>query len=133
MRLESKTGLIAYSDERIYNFLTNFDNFKQLIPTDKIKNWQSDENSCRFTIDFVGDVSVKIIEKVPFKLIKLSNLEPGPYNFQCWVQLKLKSENETYIKCTLDADLNPMLQMMAKKPLQDFLDKLIDQLGEYNF
>jgi carbon monoxide dehydrogenase subunit G len=133
MKLESKTGLIAYSDERIYTFLTNFENFKQLIPADKIRNWQADENSCRFSIDYVGDTGVKVVEKVPFKLIKLSNLDSDKYNFIFWVQLKPKSENETYIKCTMEADLNPMLQMIAKKPLQDFLDKLIDQLGKYTF
>jgi hypothetical protein len=33
----------------------------------------------------------------------------------------------------MEASLNPMLQMMAKKPLQEFLDKLIDHLSNYSF
>jgi carbon monoxide dehydrogenase subunit G len=43
------------------------------------------------------------------------------------------AENDTRVKLTLEADLNPMVQMMAKKPLKEFLDKLIDQLEKYNF
>lgn len=133
MRLESKIGKIESTDERIYNFLTNFNNFKHLIPPDKVKNWQSDENSCRFTLDPLGDTGVRVVEKEPYKLIKLTNLEESNMNFFFWVQLKMLSEDDTRIKLTLEANLNPMLQAMAKKPLQEFLDKLVDQLTKYSF
>lgn len=133
MKLESKITKITSSDERIYNFLTDFNNFKDLIPADKIQNWQADENSCRFSINPIGETGVQIIEKVPHKLIKLTGIEDSKFNFTFWVQLKQVAENDTRIKLTLNADLNPMLQMMAKKPLQDFLDKLADQLAGYSF
>jgi hypothetical protein len=38
---------------------------------------------------------------------------------------------DTRIKLTIQADINPMVQMMAKKPLQNFLDLLVDQLEKY--
>ncbi|MBA7517628.1 hypothetical protein ES705_09682 [subsurface metagenome] len=133
MKLESKIGRIESSDERIYNFLTDFNNFKNLIPEDKVSNWQSDENSCRFTVSPIGETGVKVIEKDPFKLIKLSSIDENKYNFIFWVQLKQVAENDTHIKLTLQTDINPMMQMMAKKPLQEFLDKLVDQLTRYSF
>ena len=133
MKLESKIGKIENTDERVYNFLTDFNNFKHLIPADKIKNWQSDETSCSFTIDPIGNTGVKVIEKEPYKLIKLTNLEESKMDFTFWVQLKMLSETDTRIKLTLEANLNPMIQAMAKKPLQEFLDKLVDQLSKYNF
>ena len=133
MKLESKIGKIETTDERIYNFLTDFNNFKNLIPADKIKNWQSDETSCSFTVDPIGNTGVKIIEKEPYKLIKLKNLEESSMNFTFWVQLKMLSDTDTRIKLTLEANLNPMIQAMAKKPLQEFLDKLVDQLTKYRF
>jgi len=133
MKLESRIGKVIYSDEEVYNFLTDFNNFKNLIPEDKVSNWKSDENSCSFTVSPIGETGIKIIEKEPYKLIKLSSLENDKFNFIFWVQLKNVSEKDTRIKLTLEADLNPMIQMMAKKPLQEFLDKLIDQLEKYNF
>ncbi len=133
MKLESKVGKIENTDERIYNFLTDFDNFKHLLPPDKIKNWQSDDSSCSFTVDPIGNTGVRIVEKEPCNLIKLTNLEESNLDFNFWVQLKMISETDTRIKLTLEANLNPMLQTMAKKPLQDFLDKLVDQLIKYNF
>lgn len=133
MRLESKIGKIESTDERIYNFLTDFNNFRELIPSDKLQNWQADESSCRFTINPIGETGVKIIEKQPFKLIKLTGIEESKFDFKLWVQLKQLQEKDTRIKLTLEADLNPMFQMMAKKPLQEFLDKLVEQLSKYSF
>ena len=133
MRLESKIGKIAHSDQKVYNFLTDFNNFKEFIPADKLQNWQADESSCRFTINPVGETGVRIIEKEPYKLIKLTGIEESKFDFKLWVQLKQVEENDTRIKITLEAELNPMFQMMAKKPLQEFLDKLVDQLSKYSF
>lgn len=133
MRLESKIGKIESTDERIYNFLTDFNNFKEFIPSDKLQNWQADESSCRFSINPIGETGVKIIEKQPFKLIKLTGIEDSKFDFKLWVQLKQLQENDTRIKLTLEADLNPMFQTMAKKPLQEFLDKLVEQLSKYSF
>jgi carbon monoxide dehydrogenase subunit G len=133
MRLESKTGKIEHSDVKVYNFLSNFNNIKQLIPEDKVSNWQSDENSCRFSLIPIGETIVKIIEQEPYKLIKLSGIGENKFNIFCWVQLKQIEENNTRIKLTLEVVLNPILEMMAKKPLQDFLNKLVDRLSSCTF
>lgn len=133
MKLESKIGKVSYTDEKVYNFLTDFNNFKNLIPEDKVSDWQSDENSCSFSVNPIGKTGIKIIEKEPYKLIKLSSLEDDKFHFTFWVQIKMLEEQDSRIKLTLEANLNPMMQMMAKKPLQEFLDKLIDQLDKYNF
>jgi carbon monoxide dehydrogenase subunit G len=133
MKLESKTGLIPFPDNRIYNFLSNFDNFRHLIPANKVQDWQSDESSCSFSVPPVGRLGIKIVEKEPFNLIKLSSLEKSTFVFTFWVQLKKESENETNVKLSLAAELNPMLEMMARKPLQEFLDKLVDQLEKIKY
>jgi carbon monoxide dehydrogenase subunit G len=133
MKIESKVGKIDSPDEKIYNFLTNFNNFKQLVPIDKVKNWQSDETSCKFSIDFVGETGVKIIEKEPNNLIKLTNIEESKYNFFFWIQLKKIDSGATNIKLTMETKMNPMIEMMAKKPLHEFLDKVVDQLVNYKF
>ncbi len=133
MRLVSKTGVLQYPDERIYNFLSNFNNFNNLIPKDKIQDWQSDENSCSFRINPVGAIGIKIIEKEPFKFIKFTNSENSGLSFNFWVQLKKQDENTTYVKLTLDVQLNRMLEMLVSKPLQEFLDKLVDEMGRYRF
>lgn len=133
MKLESKTGKVEETDEKIYTFLSSFDNFTQLIPADKVRDWQSTGDSCTFAVDPIGKVGFKMIEKDPFKLIKISGIDSKPFEFKLWVQLKKLEEKKTAIKITIDVDLNPMLQMMAKKPLQNFIDALIDQLVKIKY
>jgi carbon monoxide dehydrogenase subunit G len=74
---------------------------------------------------------MKIIERDPFKLIKVTGDETSKFNFFFWIQLKKMDDMDTRIKLTIQADINPMVQMMAKKPLQNFLDLLVDQLEDY--
>jgi carbon monoxide dehydrogenase subunit G len=133
MKLESKIGKLTVNDEKVYGFITNFNNFKHLIPDGKVKNWQSDENSCSFTVDPVGDIGFIIIEKQPFSLVKLGNKEGNKIEFNFWVQLKQVESNDTRIKLTMEVKLNSFMEMMAKKPLQEFLDKLVDQMEQYKF
>ncbi len=133
LKLESKIGTIQNSNEKIYRFLLNFDNLKNLIPGDKIKNWQTLEDSCRFTVEGLGNTGVKILEKEPFKLIKLTGIDTDKYNFFFWIQLKQVAENDTRVRLTMHAELNQMMQMMAKNPLKNFLDTLVDQLSKIDY
>ena len=133
MRLESRIGNINYDDEDIYTFLTDFNNIKNLVPADKVQNWEADEDSCRFTVQPLGEAGVKILEKEPFKLIKLTGIDKVKYTFYLWIQIKQLAQSDSRIKLTMEVDLNPMMQMMVKKPLQEFLDKVVDQLETINF
>lgn len=133
IKLESKIGKIINTEENTYNFLSDFNNFKELIPEDKIKNWESTEDSCSFTVEGVGGVSMQIVEKQPNGMIKVLSNVNNNIDFNFWIQLKQAGENDTRIKLTIKADINPMMQMIVKKPLQTFLDNLVEQLEKLEF
>lgn len=127
-KIESKTGTVKQKDEKIYNFLSDFNNFKDLIPADKVKNWSSTSDSCRFTVDGIGDAGLKIIEKTPFSLIKITSEGNTPIAFSLWLQIKGISESESAVRIVIDPQVNPMIAMMVKGPLQNFVDMMVDQL-----
>ena len=131
LEVESKIGQIGNSDKNIYHFLADFNNFNSLISQDRMKNWSATRDTCRFTLDGLGDIGMKIIEREPYKLIKVTGDETSKFSFFFWIQLKKMAEMNTRIKLTIHAEINPMVQMMAKKPLQKFLDLLVDQLEKY--
>jgi carbon monoxide dehydrogenase subunit G len=128
IKLESKIGKIKSSEEAAYNFLSSFDNFKRFIPEDKVKNWEATEDSCHFTIDGIGETGMRIIEREPFKLIKIAGEEKGKIDFNFWIQLKQVAENDTRIKMTIQARIGPLYQVVVKKPLQTFLDTLVEHV-----
>jgi len=132
-KIESKVGKLNGSAERVYAFLSNFNNFERLIPQDKVKDWSSTEDHCHFKVDGVGEAGLRIIEKEPNTLIKITGEEGSKLSFFFWIQLKETAPSVTNIKLTIKADLNPMLKMMASKPLQNFVDTLIDQLEKVPF
>ncbi len=132
-KIESKVGKVNANEDRIYNFISNFNNLKTFIPPDKVQEFQSSEDHCKFNVSGIGAVSLRIIEKEPFKMIKVTGDGMANQQFFLWIQLKQNAENDTRIKLTIKADLNPMLRMMATKPLQNFLDKLVDAMEKMNF
>ncbi len=129
-KIESRIGKINSSDEKIFKLLSRFDNFNNFIPQDKVKNYVATEDTCNFSIDGVGDFGMKIIERQPFSVIKIENNEKVPFDFNFWIQLKKVSENDTRVKLTIKAELNPMLKMVANKPLTNFVNTLVDKLEE---
>jgi carbon monoxide dehydrogenase subunit G len=132
IQVESRIGQINSSDSAIYNFLSDFQNFNQLIPADKIKDWEATEESCKFTVEGLGQTGLKMIEKEPNKLVKIGS-DGGMLGFTLWIQLKSKEDNDTRIKITVKADVNAMMAPMVKKPLKQFVDTLVDQAEGLKF
>jgi len=132
-KVESRTGKISSSETKVYHFLSDFNNFEKLLPADKIKNWESSENNCRFTIKGIGNAGLKIVEKEPYKLIKISGDKLANVEFNFWIQIKQVQENNTRIRLTIKADLNPMMRMVAAKPLQEFVNILVDRIEQLQF
>jgi hypothetical protein len=132
-KIESKTGQIKQPDEKIYNFLSDFNNFKHLIPPDKVKNWSSTSESCHFTVDGIGDAGMKIIEKKPYTLIKITADEKTPINFLLWIQIKKINENLSGVRIVIEPQVNAMMMMMVKGPLQNFVDMLVGQFEKISF
>lgn len=123
---ESKIGKVAMPSERIFNFVSDFNNFKNYIPADKISNWQSDGDTCHFTVNGMGEVGLKIVEKKPFDLVKITGDGLSNHHFLLWVQIKEAAAADSRVKVTLKADINPVMKMMVSKPIQKFLDMLVD-------
>lgn len=132
-KIESRIGIIKYKDENVFRFLSDFNNFKNLIPADKVKNWKSDQDTCSFYVDGLGNAGLRIIEREEFKTLKITSEEGTPVSFLLWIQLKKLEDDDTRIKVTLEPKLNAMMMAMAKKPLQDFVNMLITQMEELKF
>jgi hypothetical protein len=121
--IESEKLIINNSQEKIYQFLSNFNNFGKLMP-EQIINWQSTETTCSFTIKGMTDLSMQIKEKMPFHTILISSYGKTPFEFELKCSFEALDTNKTESQLIFFADLNPMLSMMASKPLQNFVNML---------
>jgi carbon monoxide dehydrogenase subunit G len=133
MKIESKTGKVPHSDQKIFNFISDFNNIKQLVPADKVFNWQSTKEECSFEVSGLGKTGMKIIETESCKLVKISSIDSSPIQFFIWIQLKKADENNTRVKITIEPNVNLMMMTFVKVPLQEFVDKLVDRMATFNF
>lgn len=132
-KFENDIKTALHDEEKIFSFISDFNNFEDLIPKDKVKDWQSTQESCRFKVDGIGEAGLKIVDREPFKAVKYSTDGKVPFNFYLWVQLKQVNENETRIKLTIKADLNAMMKMMVSKHVKKFLNMLGDAIANYHY
>lgn len=133
MEVVSKTGKIESNEDMVYAFLSDFNHFRELMPVDKVSNWSSDTDHCHFSVSGIGETGLRIIEKQPFGLIKITTEDDSSMHFLLWIQLKQVAEKDTRIRITLRADLNPVLEAAVRKPLQGFVDNLTNQIASYPF
>lgn len=126
-KIESRIGIIKESEEKIYKFLSDFNNFRNLIPEDRVKNWETTGDTCKFDVEGIGPVGLKIVEKEPNKLIKMTGDGDKPVPFTVWIQIKELAEKDSRIKVTAEVKINPLMTSMLKGPLQKFVDTLVSQ------
>jgi carbon monoxide dehydrogenase subunit G len=114
--------------KEVYDFLSDFNNFQKLMP-DQVVDWKSTADECTFTIKGMATLGMKIIEKVPNKLIKVEKNGSAPFDFtmSCMID---DLQQQCAVQLAFDADLNPMMKMMASKPLTNFLNILVNKLKE---
>jgi len=127
VKIESKIGQLHSDEHRLYTFLSDCNNF-QLAAVDKVKDWQSDSDSCRFSIDGIGELIFRVVERRPNDMIKFAIENVKAENMFLWIQLKGVNQSDTRVKLTAKLELNPVLQMLISKPLKQGLDKIVETL-----
>lgn len=128
MEIVSRIGKINTNSERAFTLISDFNNLQSFALPDGVKDFTYDTDSCSFTVDKMGTFAMRIIEREPYKLVKINGGEGMPFTFNLWVQLKEINENDTRVKITLKAKINMMLKPMVKKPLTQFVETLVTRL-----
>lgn len=119
---------IRQSADYIYQYLRDFHNFESLLP-EQVINWSATADKCSFTIKGMADLALVMGENVPNQKVIYLSTEPTPFEFSLNFQLEEKQVS-TLVQTILSARLNPMIKMMASRPLQNFVDILTEKLKE---
>jgi carbon monoxide dehydrogenase subunit G len=133
LKIESKTGLVKGSQEAVYHYITDFRNFDHMLPADRLRNLKVSDDTIRFGIDGLGTVGLKISEKKPCSQLTVTATDDSSADFTFRFHIVSLSDQESEVKLVLQANLNMFLEMMAKGPLQQFVDLMIDKLAQVEF
>ncbi len=126
MNLEGKKVTVKKSAKELYEFLLKLDNYGQLMPDD-IKKFEVDGESFIFAMKGAPEIRMIIKDKVEFSKVELGAAS-SKLNFKLLSDISEVSENECETQIKFESDLNPMMAMMVKKPLTNFIDALTENL-----
>lgn len=128
-KIESEKVDINNSASAVFNYLSDFNNFEKLMPS-QVTNWTSTSEECSFTINGMATIGMKIIEKTPFTKITITSNGKVPFEFKLFVSLVEKDMNNCIGQLIFESDLNPMMKMMVEKPLGNFFNMLAQKMKE---
>jgi len=138
----SEVKTIEHNQQVVFNYLSNFENLAaylnsgliekitEKVPQIKITDFESNHDSCKFNITGLGVAEIKIVNRDPFKTIKVESSGGLPLSFTFWIQLLPIDEYNTKMRLTLHADMSMMIKMMAGNKLEEGINQLADTLSK---
>ena len=129
---ESRSGSLSCTPKEVFDFVTDIRNFEQFIPEGTINNWQSEKDTCTFNVSMIGSVTLRIEKAEPYDRVIFSGDALKKNDFSLILNILENTNNNAEVKVLLEAELNPMLKMMANKPILQFLEMLIREMEKFN-
>lgn len=117
--------------EEIFAFVTDIRNFERFIPVGIISNWIAEKETCSFSVSMLGTVSVRLAEKERYIKVVFSGDALKKNDFLLTLNIKDNVTDHAEVMILLSAELNPMMKMMAGKPIEQFLERLINEMESF--
>ncbi len=132
---------INHNQQVVFDYLANFENLSsylnsgliekitEKVPQVKITDFESNRDACKFNITGLGVAEIKIVNREPFKTIKVESSGGLPLSFTFWIQLLPADGFQTKMRLTLHAEMSMMIKMMAGSKLEEGINQLADTLS----
>lgn len=96
----------------------------------QVTDWKSDGESCSFNIQNMATLGMRYKERTPDRHIFIQSEGKVPFDFDLQCFIAKESDLSCNVFIEFNADLNPMLKMIASKPLENLVNILVRQLKE---
>jgi hypothetical protein len=123
MKLVSTISEIKINDNLLFEKLCIIENFKKIMPENVSKFEILDSDTFIFSLKGMPAIKLVIGEKKAPSLITLNSSE-SKISFSLKAELKKIDDDNCTFSIEFNGDLNPMIQMMVKTPLQSFINDL---------
>ena len=134
-KFESSVKQIPYPVENVYRNISDLSNLERVrdrIPEDKINDFSFDEDTVTLNVQPVGELKLRICDREEPKCVKFETVQ-SPVPFNVWIQVLPVDEQNSKMKVTVKAELNPFIKSMVEKPLQEAVEKIADALAQVQY
>ena len=130
MKLESIKTVSELNNNLLFEKLCNVENFNKIMPQNISKFEIIDEYTFVFSLKGMPSIKLKIDEKENPNRIKLSSVD-SKIVFSLTAHILENDNNTSLFYLEFSGDLNPMMVMMVKTPLQTFIDELSSNINSF--
>ena len=123
MKLESTKVSLEKSAQEVFNFLTNIENFEQLMPENISMFKVLDSETFLFALSGMPEIVLKKKTMDPPHTIVLG-AAGGKLDFSLTAKIESPSETQSDVQLTFEGDFNAMMAMMIKAPITKFIETL---------
>ncbi|MGI4750549.1 MAG: SRPBCC family protein [Janthinobacterium lividum] len=109
----------------VYNFLADLNNHQQLMP-ENIIGWTSTKDQARFQIQNMAKLVLQVTSRNSAEIL-INAIENPPFPLELKWSIK-EASAQTAVNFTISADMNMMMKMLAKTPLQKLADHETERL-----
>lgn len=127
MKLESSIATVAKPIEDVFEQLTRASTYELLMP-EEASFRTKDEKHFSFKLGSMPVIPLKLERQTPNTQIVMA-ADGGNVPFELHANLEAV-DGETKIQLVFEGNINPMMQMMVKKPLTQFLEALVANTGK---
>ena len=129
--IESEKVTIKASQEVVYTFLTDFNNIKELLPQDKISDWNATIDQCSFKIQNAAIIPLVKDTVEPNNKINIKSGDKAPFPFKLEVFInKIDDEEGCEAYLHFEGEINAFLKMMVVKPLTNLFNYMAKRMRE---
>lgn len=129
MNLESPKVNTQKSQQEMYDFLTEVENYKQLMP-DSIEKFEvTKPNTFLFSLKGMPEIELEIKETVAPELVVLGSTS-DKFNFSLNTIIEAAGENSSDVQMMFEGKFNAMMAMMVKSPLKKLITTLSENMGK---
>ena len=134
-KFESSIKQVPYPQEAVYRNISDLSNLEKVrdrIPEDKINDFSFEEDTVTLNVQPVGELKLRICDREEPKCVKFETVQ-SPVPFNVWIQVLPVDEQNSKMKVTVKAELNPFIKSMVEKPLQEAVEKIADALAQVQY
>lgn len=126
----SETHSTRSTIKHLFGFLSDFKNFHEILPHDRVENFTYTENECSFAIKGMTTLKVTMAEKKPYDFILFSSSGVGQFKFFLKAVFTGSADAPGQCHIDLSGDMNPFITKMAEKPLTALVNTMSERLSK---
>jgi hypothetical protein len=129
MEINKESKEIPYSSEKIYTYIIDINNYENILKNE-IKSFDKiSENEFKIKIGSMPGIKLILEKNLTDEYVKLISNDTN-FNFSIIIYVNQISEKSSKVTVKFIGSFSSMIEMMIRKPLENFIESLKNKIEE---